>query len=230
MLIIISLLLICLHCPATALASPEIHINIPEYILLVVDKGEVIKKYNIAVGTLYEQTPTGKFTIFAKEKNPTWYPGSNFTDRTPVPPGPENPLGSRWLEFSPSYGIHGTNKGWDISCPVSGGCIRMNDADAREIYTIVDIGTPVTIVYETLRIVEKSDGLYLKIAPDIYGRKNSTPEAFQKLYQPFAAIGYKLIQPLQFPLKDSEEVYEIKIAVSRKKNTVGYISKKSQAN
>jgi hypothetical protein len=229
-LIILTLLLVCLHCPVTAHASPEIYINIPEYVLFIIDNGKTVKKYDIAVGTPYEQTPTGKFVIFAKEENPTWYPGSKFTDRTPVPPGPDNPLGSRWLEFSPSYGIHGTNKGWDISYPVSGGCIRMNDIDAQEVYTIVDIGTPVTIVYETLRVVEKPDGLYLKVLPDIYGRKVSTEETFQNLYAPFAAAGYKIIRQILFPLKDREEEYEIKFAVGRKMNSVSYIPKKVQSN
>lgn len=72
--------------PAFALAQPEIHINIPSYTLQLFDNGQLIKEYNIAVGTPYEQTPTGNYAIFSKQQYPTWYPGSNFTDRTPVPP------------------------------------------------------------------------------------------------------------------------------------------------
>ena len=97
------------------LATPEILINIPEYTLSLIDQGKIIRQFDIAVGTPYEQTPIGSFAVFSKMENPTWYPGSNFSDHTPVPPGPDNPLGTRWMEFVQNYGIHGTNKDWDIS-------------------------------------------------------------------------------------------------------------------
>jgi len=169
-----------------ALAQPEIIINIPEYTLQLINDGRPLKIYAIAVGTPYEQTPTGSFKIFYKEENPTWLPGSNFLDKTPVPPGPDNPLGSRWMEFTPTYGIHGTNKGWDINYPVSGGCIRMQDKDAQELYALVDVGTPVTIIYETMLLIEKRDGLYLRILPDIYQRQTNTRERLLIQYQPYA--------------------------------------------
>jgi L,D-transpeptidase ErfK/SrfK len=194
------------------LANPAIHINIPEYTLTLTDKGQLIKVYDIAVGTPYEQTPTGQFAVFDKTEYPVWYPGSKFTDQTPVHPGPDNPLGSRWMEFSPSYGIHGTNKDWDISYPVSGGCIRLHDADAQELYRKVPVGTPVTITYETLRIIVKADGLYLKVMPDIYNRQTSSQERFAEIFAPFSAK-FRLIKPLAFPPKENDEMYQIKIAV-----------------
>jgi len=197
---------------AAKIARPEIRINIPEYSLSLIENGKTVKRFDIAVGTPYEQTPTGSFAIFAKVENPTWYPGSNFTDRTPVSPGADNPLGTRWMEFSPAYGIHGTNKDWDISYPVSGGCIRMHDTQARELYEIVPVGTPVTVVYETLQVNVKTDGLYLKVLPDIYNKLTSTPERFDELYKPFEAAGYKMIKPITIP-KNLDDVFELKIAV-----------------
>jgi peptidoglycan/xylan/chitin deacetylase (PgdA/CDA1 family) len=194
------------------IARPEIRINIPDYSLSLMEDGKTIKRFDIAVGTPYEQTPTGNFAVFAKIENPTWDPGSNFTDRTPVPPGADNPLGTRWMEFSPAYGIHGTNKDWDISYPVSGGCIRMHDSEARALYEIVAIGTPVTVVYETMQINVKPDGLYLKLLPDIYNKLTTTPEHFDELYKPFEAAGYKMIRPVTLP-KNIDDIYEMKIAV-----------------
>lgn len=199
--------------PDIKLTSPEILINIPEYILRLIDQGKVIKQFDIAVGTPYEQTPIGIYSIFSKIENPTWYPGSNFSDQTPVPPGPDNPLGTRWMEFVQNYGIHGTNKDWDISYPVSGGCIRMHDIEARELYKIVPISTPVVIVYETMEMIEKFDGLYLKVFPDIYQKNTSTQERIQQLYEPFAATGYKMIHKNIILLQDANDVYEVKIAV-----------------
>ncbi|MBC8014143.1 MAG: murein L,D-transpeptidase [Sporomusaceae bacterium] len=206
-------------------AYSEIRINIPEFILSLIEKGKVSRQFDIAVGTSYEQTPTGTFHLFSKIENPTWFPGSNFFDQSPVPPGPDNPLGTRWMEFTQNYGIHGTNKDWDISYPVSGGCIRMHDVEARQLYEMVGIGTPVVIVYETMKIIEKSDGLYLKVFPDIYRKKTSTQENFLQLFEPFAAAGYKILpNPTDF-LKEVDEISETKIAVKSNIAPIGKVKK-----
>jgi L,D-transpeptidase ErfK/SrfK len=197
----------------TALAQPEIIVNIPEYTLQLVNEGRLIKTYAVAVGTPFEQTPTGSYKIYYKEKNPTWYPGSNFLNKMPVAPGPDNPLGSRWMEFTPSYGIHGTNKSWDINNPVSGGCIRMQDKDAQELYELVPVNTPVTIIYETMLLTEKKDGLYLKILPDIYKRQTSTRQHLLTQYQPFSA-NYNILQNFAF---EQNTTSEQKIAIPKKK-------------
>ncbi len=190
-------------------ASPVIRINIPELMLRLYDGPTLVKEYSIAVGVPYEPTPVGNFRIFYKEKSPTWYPGSGFTDKTPVPPGPDNPLGSRWMEFSPAYGIHGTNKDWSIEYPVSGGCIRMHNADVQELYDIADIGTPVIITYQSLVLLEKPGGLYLKVCPDIYGKGQNTRVNFTELFQPYSNR-YSLITKFDIP-ENPPAVYEIKI-------------------
>ncbi len=186
MRLILLLLMIILLGMSPAQANTEIVINIPEYRLALYDKGEVVKSYDIAVGTLYEQTPTGSYSIFYKEQFPTWFPGPKFEDPSPVPAGPDNPLGTRWMEFHPTFGIHGTNKGWDIQYPVSGGCIRMHDKDAQDLYERVLIGTPVIILYETILFEDRPDGLYVKVVPDIYNRKVNTPERFLNLYASYS--------------------------------------------
>lgn len=198
----------------TCLAQQEIHINIPAYSLELIDgdSGKIIEQFNIAVGTPYEQTPIGTFHIFHKEKDPTWIPGDKFTDHTPVPPGPDNPLGTRWMEFKKNYGIHGTNKGWDICYPVSGGCIRMQDADARKLFELVDIGTPVYIKYETMLLVEKPDGLYLKVYPDIYNKQTNSSARILELFQKYRD---KYLPPSIPDILKTEfdTAYEVKIAV-----------------
>lgn len=218
MRILLCLLLTLYALIGSCFAQQEIHINIPAYTLELIDtdSSNVIKRYNIAVGTPYEQTPVGNFKVFYKEKYPTWIPGANFTDHSPVPPGPENPLGTRWMEFKPNYGIHGTNKGWDINYPVSGGCIRMQDADACELFELVEIGTPVLISYETMFLVEKQDGLYLKVYPDIYNRQTSNSERILELYQPYSAK-YQLPKEPQMFKTTFDTSYEVKIAMPLKK-------------
>jgi L,D-transpeptidase ErfK/SrfK len=210
--ILCSLFAVYLFAVSTVFANPELHINIPEYALRLVENSQVIKVYNIAVGTPYEQTPIGNFQIFAKQEYPTWYPGANFNDRTPVPPGPDNPLGTRWMEFTPHYGIHGTNKGWDINYPVSGGCIRMQDADARELYDKVPLGTPVYIKYQTMYLIEKADGLYVTILPDVYHYQTNTPENLQQLFAAYADK-YIIVKDITSIYKlDIDTVFEAKIA------------------
>jgi L,D-transpeptidase catalytic domain len=198
-----------------ASAMPEIVLNIPEYTLRLLDSGKVLKEYEVAVGTSIEQTPVGKFAVFFKEKNPTWHPASGFVDKTPVPPGPDNPLGSRWIEFAPAFGIHGTHKVWTVDYPVSGGCVRMYDMDAQELYELVDIGTPVTIVYETITLVEKKDGLYVRIYSDIYERKTTSRERYLALIAPYANQ-YRFISEPAWPVQlDFPKIYEKKIGVRR---------------
>ena len=43
------------------------------------------------------------------------------------------------------YAIHGTNNPASIGGFVSYGCIRMHNRDIRELYRMVDIGTPVFV-------------------------------------------------------------------------------------
>lgn len=50
----------------------------------------------------------------------------------------------------------------------------MYNPDVEELFELVAIGTPVTIVYETIILVEKKDGLYVRIFSDIYKKYNFT--------------------------------------------------------
>lgn len=194
-------------------ATPEIHINIPELVLRLYDNDKLLKEYPVALGTYYERTPVGYYKIFYKEKNPTWIPGSGFSDKTPVPPGADNPLGSRWMEFSPAYGIHGTNKDWDIEYPVSGGCIRMHNADVDELYELVDIGTKVIITYKTLLLQESDKAVYLVILPDIYDHKEGSKEMVLELFKPYAKK-YKLLTDWDFS-NDQLSRHKFKIGIAR---------------
>ena len=67
--------------------------------------------------------------------------------RKPIPPGPGNPLGTRWMGLSaPNVGIHGTPDAASIGYSASHGCIRMLIPQVEWLFTQVDVGTPVFIV------------------------------------------------------------------------------------
>lgn len=112
------------------------------------DKG-VVKTYGVAVGMAEYPTPLGNFSIVVKTRNPTWSPPpSPWAEHLePVPPGPDNPLGTRWMGLSAPYvGIHGTPNDWSIGGWYSHGCIRMHIPDAEDLFERVYVGTPVDIV------------------------------------------------------------------------------------
>lgn len=159
----------------------QIIINIPAFTLYLYQETKLIRTYSIAVGSMVTPSVLGDYTIVNKVINPTWYPEG----KEPVPPGPDNPLGSRWLGLScQGYGIHGTNNPESIGKPVSGGCIRMRNQDVEELFSLVPIGTPVRFIYETieLRTDYGPDWLVVTVYPDIYHwGKNSLTAAKEKL-------------------------------------------------
>jgi lipoprotein-anchoring transpeptidase ErfK/SrfK len=133
---------------AKALAG-SIRIDISERKLYHYTDGALRKTYPVAVGMAAYPTPTGSFQIISKVVNPTWTPPNSDWARgmDPVPPGPGNPLGTRWMGLnSPSIGIHGTYTGSSIGTAASHGCIRMRISDAEELFSRVFVGTPVEIV------------------------------------------------------------------------------------
>ena len=109
-----------------------------------------VRVFPVATGQAVWPTPLGRFQIVVKQVNPWWYPPTQdawAAGAKPVPPGPGNPLGTRWMGLSaPGVGIHGTSEPWSIGHSESHGCIRMQIPAAEWLYTRVQIGTPVFII------------------------------------------------------------------------------------
>lgn len=144
-----------------------IDINIPEYKLQIYAEGELIFKGPIGVGRTNHETPLGEYMVMNRIENPTWYPKG----KDPVLPGPTNPLGQYWLGLSiKGYGIHGNTNPASIGRLASSGCIRMKNEDIQYLYHLIQVGTSVTIRYQTLFLEQKSDEEpYLRILQDVYG-------------------------------------------------------------
>jgi lipoprotein-anchoring transpeptidase ErfK/SrfK len=109
----------------------------------------VWRKFRVATGMSIYPTPLGSFTIENKQLNPWWYPPDSpwAAGASPIPPGPGNPLGTRWMGLSdPLVGIHGTPDSASIGYSASHGCIRMLVSDAEWLYERVREGTPVYIL------------------------------------------------------------------------------------
>ncbi len=110
--------------------------------LLLTDSNQFVKVYQVATGK-DQSTPVGTFKIVNKIPDPVWY-----TQGAVVPPdSPENILGTRWMGFDKSgYGIHGTDDPTPVTEQASAGCVRMTNRDVEELFSIVPLGTEVTVV------------------------------------------------------------------------------------
>ncbi|HET7648041.1 MAG TPA: L,D-transpeptidase family protein [Gaiellaceae bacterium] len=118
--------------------------------LYLYDEDKLERSFPVATGQAIYPTPRGLWHIVVMWKNPWWYPPVNDTwakGLKPVPPGPGNPLGTRWMGLdSPGVGIHGTDDPASIGYSASHGCIRMQVPDAEWLFDHVDVGTTVYIV------------------------------------------------------------------------------------
>jgi len=111
-----------------------------------------IASFPIAIGRTGHETPTGRFQVEEMIEYPDFDqidPGDRWHVVKRIPPGPENPLGDRWIGFAHgdgwTLGIHGTPHPELLGQAVSGGCIRMRNVDVIHVYDSVKLGTTVVV-------------------------------------------------------------------------------------
>jgi lipoprotein-anchoring transpeptidase ErfK/SrfK len=111
---------------------------------------KLFRTFPVATGQAIYPTPRGTWHIVVKYRNPWWYPPTSSSwarGLQPVPPGPNNPLGTRWMGLdAPGVGIHGTDAPSSIGYSASHGCVRMQVPDAEWLFDHVDIGTTVFVL------------------------------------------------------------------------------------
>jgi hypothetical protein len=104
-------------------------------------------------------TPVGMFQVLRKERDPVWIaPDWWFVQRGLRIPPPDDPsrfmpntLGTSALFLGDGIAIHGTPDPHLLLDPdpetrrVSHGCIRLTNEAARQLFHLVDVGTPVLI-------------------------------------------------------------------------------------
>lgn len=96
--------------------------------LTLFDGNSPMRQYPVAIGKPSTPTPIGNYAIATKIINPGGI------------------LGTRWMGLNyDAYGVHGTSAPWLIGKMVSNGCIRMHNNHVEELFTLVNIGTPVYI-------------------------------------------------------------------------------------
>ena len=116
----------------------------------VIDRDRALR-FPVGVGRA-GMTWTGTAHIEGKYVRPAWSPPEVIRRENPglpevIPGGAgNNPMGDAALTLrGGEYAIHGTNRPASIGRFASHGCIRMYNRDIREIYRLVNIGTPVIV-------------------------------------------------------------------------------------
>ncbi len=134
--------------------DPVVWIDRDDKLLRLIDytrKGKliVIRAFGVATGQAAYPTPRGLLEIADMQADPWWYPPTDSSwarGLQPVPPGPGNPLGTRWMGLSNfGIGIHGTPDAASIGYSASHGCIRMYVPEAEWLFEHVTVGTQVSI-------------------------------------------------------------------------------------
>jgi lipoprotein-anchoring transpeptidase ErfK/SrfK len=123
------------------------------YLYFVENGGKAIR-YGITVGE-EAMAWSGVAKVGAKNEWPAWHPTPGEIQRlgvpTFVPPGPDNPMGSRAMYLYSGgkdtlFRIHGTNQPEYIGSSISSGCIRMTNEDVIDLYDRVKMGAIVVVL------------------------------------------------------------------------------------
>jgi len=107
--------------------------------------------YPATIGSEQTPSPSGTHRVKSIASDAAYYyrPDVNFrqgknTEPLTIPPGPNNPIGSVWIDLSePTYGIHGTPEPSKIDKTFSHGCVRLTNWDAEELARLVKKGVEV---------------------------------------------------------------------------------------
>ena len=175
-------------------------INIPDRTLYYFKDGKLASSLPVALGVAKKgrkydwTTPTGKFRIVAKQKDPTWHVPRSIQSEmegrgkeviTSMPPGPRNPLGKYAIKTSlPGILIHSTTKPGSIYSFASHGCIRVYPEHMAGFFKEVRINTPGEIIYLPVKLAVTEEGrVFLEVHRDAYNKKAELQEVAKQLIE-----------------------------------------------
>ncbi|MBD0321239.1 MAG: L,D-transpeptidase, partial [Gemmatimonadetes bacterium] len=108
-------------------------IDLSDRKLYVMENGETVESYSVAIGQPKHPTPRGSFAARRIVWNPRWVPPNERWARNKAaraPGDPRNPMGRVKIFFSdPDYYIHGTRDVDSLGEAESHGCVRMRNSE-----------------------------------------------------------------------------------------------------
>jgi lipoprotein-anchoring transpeptidase ErfK/SrfK len=130
---------------ANVSAPPRIRrivlVSIADRRLAVIEDGNVLAHFPVAVGAPVSPSPTGEFEIVNRVADPAYYHDGVVTAASE-----KSPVGTRWIGLNlKGYGIHGTNAPLSIGQAASHGCIRLKNRDVERLYSMLRVGDVVEI-------------------------------------------------------------------------------------
>lgn len=172
-------------------------------------EAQQVLTYPIGIGRVGWETPLGATTVISKARNPSWWvpisvrrEHAEMGNPLPsvVPPGPDNPLGSRVLKLEmPGYLIHGTNTPYGVGMRVSHGCVRLYPENIELLYDLVAIGATVMIINEPYQMGFQDGVLYFEAHEPLEDDAEAPEERLETL---LAAQIDAAGQPLNEHLRD----------------------------
>jgi lipoprotein-anchoring transpeptidase ErfK/SrfK len=132
--------------------AARVEIDKPRKILKAYSKDDrLLAVFPASIGSKEKPAPTGRYTVTSVARNPTYkynpeyhFKGVKANRPFTVKPGPNNPVGSVWINLSlKGYGIHGTPEPGKIGKTESHGCIRLTNWDANTLASMVVKGAVV---------------------------------------------------------------------------------------
>lgn len=160
-------------------------VNLPENRLYYFPKPEmgktpIVMTFPVSVGRMDWRTPLGITRVVRKQKDPPWYPPESVRKErvrrgdpplpTVVPPGPDNPLGTRAMRLDipgGAYLIHGTNNPDAVGMAVTHGCLRMYPEDIERLFDVTPVGTRVALINEPVKISRFGGEVWLEVHPPV---------------------------------------------------------------
>jgi L,D-transpeptidase ErfK/SrfK len=148
-------------------------LNYPEAEVFFVEDDDIVAHYPCAVSRAGWKMPLGSSAVENMATDPVWYVPESIQEEMDdpieqMPPGPDNPLGTRWIGFTRGLGFHGNNNPASIKQYASHGCVRLLEADVQDLYDRVSPGTPVHICYQPVKLGTAGDRVFLGVYPDQY--------------------------------------------------------------
>ncbi len=177
-----------------------------------------VHTYPMSIGRMDWETPLGRTKIVAMAKNPAWYPPQSVRDEHAadgdplpriVPPGPDNPLGTRALRLGlPGYLIHGTNRPAGVGMRVSHGCIRMFPEDVEFLFDRIPLNTVVRIIDMPVKVGWDGEALVAEVHPLLEVPQRLPEETAEKIEKLDADVELPAIEFLsKDPLTHVTEQY-----------------------